>query len=85
MHAKLAQVDPDSAAKLHPNHSQRIGRALEVYQMSGKPLSQWQAGASNGILDQYRWVQLAVAPQERSVLHQRIALRFDLMLQKRVD
>jgi tRNA dimethylallyltransferase len=81
LHAQLAEVDPVCAARLHPNHSQRICRALEVYRISGKPMSAWQAGESNGLLDSYRWIQIAVAPQERTVLHQRIARRFDKMLE----
>ncbi|HEY6530449.1 MAG TPA: tRNA (adenosine(37)-N6)-dimethylallyltransferase MiaA [Cellvibrionaceae bacterium] len=80
LHAQLALVDPISAARLHPNHSARIGRALEVYRMSGVPMSQWQATNSGGLLDQYRWCQLAIAPKERSLLHRRIEARFDAML-----
>lgn len=80
LHAELAAVDPPAAARLHPNHSQRIARALEVFRVSGKPLSQWQAAGSQGLANQYRWQQVAVAPQDRSVLHQRIAERFQAML-----
>lgn len=80
MHAQLAEIDPECAARLHPNHSQRISRALEVYRISGKPMSEWQAAEGQGLLDSYRWIQVAVAPQERSVLHRRIAERFDKML-----
>ncbi len=81
LHAELEAVDPETAARLHPNHSQRIGRALEVYRASGRPLSHWQAQKTDGLLTQFRWLQLAIAPQQRSVLHQRIALRFDKMLE----
>lgn len=81
LHAQLAQVDPVCAARLHPNHSQRICRALEVFRISGKPMSAWQDADGEGLLDRYRWIQLAVAPQERSVLHERIAKRFDKMLE----
>ena len=81
LHAELARVDPICAARLHPNHSQRISRALEVFQISGTPMSVWQTGGSDGARDSYRWIQIAVAPQERSVLHQRIARRFDKMLE----
>lgn len=80
MHAQLAEIDPECAVRLHPNHSQRISRALEVYRISGKPMSEWQAAEGQGLLDSYRWIQVAVAPQERSVLHRRIAERFDKML-----
>jgi tRNA dimethylallyltransferase len=81
LHEELAELDPITAARLHPNHSQRISRALEVYRISGIPISQWQQIAGNGLLDQYRWVQIAVAPQDRTLLHQRIAQRFDKMLE----
>lgn len=81
LHAQLAEVDPVCAARLHPNHSQRISRALEVYRLSGIPMSSWQTGEGDGLLDSYRWIQIAIAPQERTVLHQRIALRFDKMLE----
>ncbi len=81
LHAQLAEVDPVCATRLHPNHSQRISRALEVYRISGKPMSAWQTGEGDGLLDSYRWVQIAIAPQERTVLHQRITLRFDKMLE----
>jgi tRNA dimethylallyltransferase len=81
LHAQLEEVDPVCAARLHPNHSQRISRALEVYRISGKPMSAWQTGEGDGLLESYRWIQIAVAPQERTVLHQRIARRFDKMLE----
>lgn len=81
LHAQLAEVDPVCAARLHPNHSQRISRALEVYRLSGTPMSSWQTGEGDGLLGSYRWIQIAIAPQERTVLHQRIALRFDKMLE----
>lgn len=81
LHNELAKVDPECAERLHPNHSQRIGRALEVFRMSGTPMSVWQTGGSGGLLDSYRWIQVAVAPQERSVLHERISRRFDKMIE----
>ena len=78
LHAELAQIDPTTAARLSPNDSQRIGRALEVFRLTGKPMS--------ALLDQaqtvlpYRVLQLALIPSNRAVLHQRIAVRFDAML-----
>jgi len=78
LHAELAQVDPVTAARLAPNDSQRIGRALEIFQLSGVPMA--------ALLDKvqavlpYRVLQLALIPSDRAVLHQRIAARFDLML-----
>lgn len=80
LHAELAVIDPVAAAKLHPNHSQRISRALEVYRVSGRPMSEWQLQGGDGLAEQYNWVQIAIAPQQRNVLHQRIAQRFELML-----
>lgn len=81
LHKELAKVDPECAARLHPNHSQRICRALEVFRMSGTSMSVWQNGGSGGLLNSYHWVQIAVAPQERSVLHERISRRFDKMIE----
>lgn len=81
MHHELTRVDPKTAATLHPNHSHRIARALEVFRLSGRPISEWRTGEGDGLLEQYRWVQLAVAPRERSTLHQRIERRFDHMLE----
>ena len=82
LHAQLAEVDPDSAARIHPNHSQRLNRALEVYRASGVTLSQWQQRQQHKpvLAEQYRVVQLAICPQDRSVLHERIALRFRQMM-----
>ncbi|HUH39214.1 MAG TPA: tRNA (adenosine(37)-N6)-dimethylallyltransferase MiaA [Spongiibacteraceae bacterium] len=79
LHAELARVDPLTAARLHPNHSQRIQRALEVYRLSGRPLSAWQAEQVSEALP-YDLIQLAVCPADRAVLHRRIALRFEQML-----
>lgn len=81
LHAELAEVDPVTAARLHPNHSQRIQRALEVFRLSGRPLSDWQAEQTVETLP-YRIIQLAVTPADRAVLHQRIALRFEQMLEQ---
>lgn len=82
IHRQLAEVDPDAAARIHPNHSQRLSRALEVYRASGVSLSEWQR-AEPGVgplATQYQVLQLAVCPRERQVLHQRIALRFEQMM-----
>lgn len=78
LHAELAVVDPVTAARLAPNDSQRIGRALEIFRLAGTPMS--------ALLDQdqselpYRVLQFALVPSDRAVLHQRIAARFDTML-----
>jgi tRNA dimethylallyltransferase len=85
VHAELAAVDPESAARIHPNHSQRLSRALEVYRSSGIPMSQWhrhpgQAAEGAAITRRYRVVQLAIAPGERAELHRRIEKRFGQMM-----
>ncbi len=89
IHNELAQVDPLSAARIHPNHSQRLSRALEVYRASGITMTEWQnkdrtdprfVKFKTGAFDRYRVVQLAICPAERNILHQRIALRFELMM-----
>ncbi|QDQ26236.1 tRNA (adenosine(37)-N6)-dimethylallyltransferase MiaA [Chitinimonas arctica] len=79
MHARLAQLDPPTAARLSANDSQRIGRALEVVLVSGKPMSQWLAEQSNAALP-YRLCKIALLAEQRAVLHDRIALRFEQML-----
>ena len=78
LHAELAQVDPATAARLAPNDSQRIGRALEIFQLTGKPMSALLDQAQTAL--PYRVLQLALIPSDRAVLHQRIATRFDAML-----
>ena len=80
LHAELARVDPASAARIHPNHAQRLGRALEVYRASGRPLSAWHETAGEPLAAGYRVRQLALCPADRAVLHERIAGRFDAML-----
>jgi tRNA dimethylallyltransferase len=81
LHDRLAEVDPESAARIHPNDPQRLSRALEVYALSGQPLSVlWREQEKSGF--PYRAVKLAVAPADRGVLHERIARRFGLMLQQ---
>ncbi len=78
LHAELAACDPITAASLHPNHSQRIGRALEVYRGTGRALSQWQSEQQEQVLA-YRLFQVAVAPVDRALLHQRIEQRLNTM------
>lgn len=79
LHQRLAKVDPRTAAKLHPNHSQRIQRALEVYQATGQPLSELHAQQQQQTLP-YQILQLALWPSDRAALHWRIAQRFEQML-----
>ncbi|MFN3750729.1 MAG: tRNA (adenosine(37)-N6)-dimethylallyltransferase MiaA [Thiobacillus sp.] len=78
LHAELARVDPPTAARLAPNDSQRIGRALEIFRLSGTPMSALIARAEVEL--PYRVLQLALIPSDRAVLHRRIAERFDAML-----
>jgi tRNA dimethylallyltransferase len=79
IHAELARVDPITAARLHPTDAQRVQRALEIYRLAGRPMS--------ALLDEgrkhapaYDYLSLGLLPSERSVLHARIAERFDAML-----
>jgi tRNA dimethylallyltransferase len=87
IHSLLKAVDPVAAERIHPNHSQRLSRALEVYRASGIPLTEWHdRGANTSFLadlkNRYRIVQLAVCPVDRSELHARIQLRFEQMLEQ---
>jgi tRNA dimethylallyltransferase len=90
MHAELAQVDPTTAARLAPADSQRIQRALEVYRISGLPLSHFHAAQSSNkstikteainAKSKSTSTLISLEPEQRSWLHERIALRFDTML-----
>jgi tRNA dimethylallyltransferase len=79
MHAKLAEVDPQTASHLKPNDAQRIQRALEIYRASGKPMSR-QLGLKKAGAPPFRLIELALAPSDRGALHRRIEERFDAML-----
>ncbi len=79
MHQKLAEIDPESAARLQPADAQRIERALEVYRITGKTMTALHQESSGAALP-YRLLKIALLPSDRKVLHQRIALRFDAML-----
>ncbi len=81
IHQQLALVDPEAAARIHPRHSQRLSRALEVYRASGITLTQWHSQSGAGVKDRYRVAQLAICPLDRAHLHQRIARRFELMME----
>jgi tRNA dimethylallyltransferase len=82
LHARLASVDPATAARLAPNDSQRIQRALEVFMLSGQPMSALLAAPRSSAAEEapYRFVPIALEPSDRAVLHARIAARFDAML-----
>ena len=80
LHQQLQLVDPKTAVRLHPNHSQRIQRALEVYQITGTPLSELQSQSGGGIQELYDVRQYALTMQDRALLHQRIEMRFMAMM-----
>ena len=79
MHAKLAGIDALTAARLAPNDSQRIQRALEVHAISGRCLSDLIAEQSSQVLP-YQVLKIALLPSDRQLLHERIAMRFEQML-----
>lgn len=79
MHERLATVDPVTAARLQPNDSQRIQRALEVFELTGESMTDLYTKQTSETLP-YRLLKIALVPSDRKVLHERIALRFDQML-----
>lgn len=85
IHAELQKVDPETAAEIHPNHSQRLSRALEVYRVSGKTMAQLRreqrAEETAAFTQRYDICQLAIAPRDRTLLHQRIEKRFAKMIE----
>jgi len=84
LHRQLAAVDPQAAAAIHPNNTQRLQRALEVFKTTGRPISAfWQEQAPNGAQERLGEPVLAIGimPNDRAVLHQRIEQRFDAMLE----
>ena len=81
VYKQLQKVDPGTAAELHPNHSQRIQRALEVYLLTGVPMSTLRKEENiGGIADLYAIKQLALMPVNRKLIHQRIEDRFKRMM-----
>lgn len=82
LHAELAEIDPETAARLHPNHNQRIQRALEVYQLTGKTLSEIHSSQDGSeFTEKYDVRQLAIMPGDRKTLHERIERRLDAMFE----
>jgi tRNA dimethylallyltransferase len=79
LHRRLADIDPLAASRIHPNDPQRIQRALEVYLLSGKNLTTWQQEQQEEPFD-YDIYNVIVAPEQRHILHTRIAERFKQML-----
>ncbi|MCF6441462.1 tRNA (adenosine(37)-N6)-dimethylallyltransferase MiaA [Pseudoalteromonas luteoviolacea] len=78
LHEELVQIDPEAAAKISENDSQRINRALEVYRITGKPMSLLQKQKQPEL--PYTFYQFAIAPNDRKILHERIEERFKIML-----
>jgi tRNA dimethylallyltransferase len=81
MHARLQRLDPEAAARIHPNDPQRIQRALEVHELAGVPMSQLFA-AGRQPASGYRFIKIILAPYDRAILHERIARRFQVMLDR---
>lgn len=80
LHHLLQSVDPISAERIQPNDSQRIQRALEIYYLTGKPMSQQMVSSQPASIP-YRLISIALLPSDRKVLHQRIQHRFETMLE----
>ena len=84
LHAELARRDPDGAARIDPNNGQRIQRALEVLELTGRPMGFWWARTAKSAQQRLgcRLVEVAIEPTDRLFLHQRIASRLDEMLRR---
>ena len=80
LHQQLLQIDPVAGARIHPNDPQRLSRALEVFRITGKTMTELTQQA--GCELPYRTLQYAIAPTDRALLRQRIAERFDAMLEQ---
>ncbi|MDQ5908008.1 MAG: tRNA dimethylallyltransferase [Pseudomonadota bacterium] len=81
LHDRLAQIDPTAAARIHPHDTQRIQRALEVYELTGQSLTELCHHSHNELLP-FRMIKQIVAPADRSLLHERIEQRFRAMLEQ---
>ncbi len=81
LHRRLAGVDPETARRIHPNDPQRIQRALEVYELTGRPMSDLLREDKDSPVLPYRFLKLVRAPEERATLHRRIEHRFVHMLE----
>jgi len=79
VHAELARVDPETAARLHPTDAQRVQRALEVFRLAGRPMSALHAEGQQQ-KPPFDFISIGLLPSDRSVLHARIAERYDAML-----
>ncbi len=81
LHQRLQTVDPAAAARIHPNDVQRIQRALEIFELTGQPPSVLNESALRTV-PPYRFIKVALWPEERAWLHDRIAKRFQAMLEQ---
>jgi len=81
MHERLKSIDPESAQRIHPNDPQRVQRALEVYEISGKPITRFFSEAQQSTIP-YKKIKIIVAPEHRKQLHEKIASRFRLMIEQ---
>jgi tRNA dimethylallyltransferase len=79
MHLRLSKIDPEASARIHPNDPQRVQRALEVYDITGKPITQFFKEAQDNHIP-FKKIKLIVAPEDRKQLHEKIAQRFKLMM-----
>ena len=79
LHAELAAIDPAAGQRIKPGDSQRITRALEVWRLTGRAISDWQQAGARRVFP-FRVLRLVLAPADRAVLHARIEARFDQML-----
>lgn len=79
-HARLAEIDPEAAQRIHANDSQRLTRALEVYALTGKPLSELQKTEQNDGLTEFKMTKVALMTEDRTKLHEQIAMRFQTMI-----
>ncbi len=77
----LKKIDPKASSRIHPHDSQRIQRALEVYESTGKNLTTWQK-ENDPVSSDYQFCNLAIAPKDRAILHTRIEERFKKMLKE---
>lgn len=80
VHERLNEVDPVAAKRIHPNDTQRVQRALEVYRVSGRSQTDWLKEQADLALP-FRPIKLVIAPSDRADLHQKIIVRFDAMLE----
>lgn len=81
LHQQLAAVDAETATRLAPNDTQRIQRAMEIYRITGKPMSKLLKQKTGDPLP-YRTINIALTPSDRSILHQRITMRFKQMMKQ---